>query len=405
MTIEPVRVERIRHAVAARRDELTQLLLEFCAIPAENPPGTHLVESQAWIERTLARYGIRSENHHTSRAGGDHRVIIGSIGDTGPVMYLHGHYDVVPAFTADQFAPAVRDGSVFGRGASDMKGGLVAMLIGALVHRDLGGGGRVRLVYVPDEETGGANGSERLVELGLVDTTHCVGAVVGEPSFPDLWYAARGAFTVEVTVHGRPAHVGLHYTGDNAFERAHHVVGALLAYRDRVAGHKTTLMIEPAQARESVVLIGGRATGGTNFNIVPEQFSFTIDRRPNPDEDYAAARRELLDLLHDLGREHPLTIEVLQDVLPAHTDVQSPLVRTVQEAVRIVSNRRAELSMCPGCLETRIYSNLGIPAVAYGPGLLTQMHGPQEHVPIDNLLEATTVYAITLGEHLGADAP
>jgi acetylornithine deacetylase/succinyl-diaminopimelate desuccinylase family protein len=403
MTIEPLHAESVHRAVAERRDEMIQLLIDFCAIPAENPPGSYLTESQAWIEQTLAKYGIRFESHDTSQTGGEHRVIIGSIGDSGPMMYLHGHYDVVPAFTADQFSSAVRGGAVVGRGASDMKGGLVALLIGALVHRDLGGLGRVRLVYVPDEETGGANGSERMVEHGLIDTEGCVGAIVGEPSFPELWYAARGAFTVKVTVHGRPAHVGLHYAGVNAFEQAHRLIGKLLTYRDTITKHKTSLHIEPEVARESIMLIGGLASGGTNFNIVPDQFSFTIDRRPNPDEDYPAACRELLDLLDDFGMDHHLTVEVLQDVPPAYTDTDVPLIHTLQAAVLDTSGRKVPLSMCPGCLETRIYSNLGIPSVAFGPGPLAEMHAPTEHVPIDNLLEAAAVYAITLGEHLGVD--
>ena len=401
MPIDAVRADHVRSAVAARRDELVRLLVELCAIPAENPPGTDLAASQAWIERTLAGYGIPVASHLTSRTGGDHRVIIGSIGDDGPLLYLHGHYDVVPAFTPGQFAPVVRDGAVVGRGAADMKGGLVAMLVGALVHRDLGGRGRIRLVYVPDEETGGANGSERMAELGLIETDGCVGAIVGEPSFPALWHAARGAFTVRVTVHGRPAHVGLHYAGDNAFERAQDVVATLRAYRDRIGEHRTALAVEPEAARRSILLIGGLAEGGTNFNIVPDRFSFTVDRRPNPDEDYDAARADLLDVLDRAAKEHPLEVEVLQDVRPAVTDVDEPLVRMVRDAVGVAAGRRAPLSMCPGCLETRVYSSLGIPSVAYGPGPLDQMHGPAEHVPIDNLVEAATAYAITLGELLG----
>jgi acetylornithine deacetylase/succinyl-diaminopimelate desuccinylase-like protein len=404
MTIDPVHADRVYRAVVRRQDEMTQLLADLCAIPGQNPPGSHLVESQAWIENTLAAYGIRSERHDTSRDGGEHRVIIGSIGDSGPVMYLHGHHDVVPAFGDDQFSPTVRDGALFARGASDMKGGLVALLMGALVHRDLGGGGRVRLVYVPDEETGGANGAERMAELGLIDTEGCVGAIVGEPSYPFLWYAARGAFTVKVTVHGRPAHVGLHYAGVNAFEGAHRLVGRLLAHRDVISQRKTSLKIEPEPARESIMLIGGLAHGGTNFNIVPDQFSFTIDRRPNPEEDYRAACRGLLDLLDGFADDHELTVEVLQDVPPAYVDEDVPLVRTLQAAVLHTSNRRLSLSMCPGCLETRVYTNLGIPAVGYGPGPLAEMHAPTEHVPIGNLLEAAAVYAITLGEHLGVAA-
>src|SRR5688500_9817540 len=135
--IESLHAKRVRLAVAERQDEMVRLLTDFCSIPAENPPGSFLAQSQKWIEQTLSRYGIPSESFDTAQFGGEHRVIIGSIGDSGPMMYLHGHYDVVPAFGPEQFSPQVRDGSVFGRGASDMKGGLVAMLIGALVHRDL----------------------------------------------------------------------------------------------------------------------------------------------------------------------------------------------------------------------------------------------------------------------------
>jgi acetylornithine deacetylase/succinyl-diaminopimelate desuccinylase family protein len=401
MKIDSTRAERLRLAVAERRDEMVRLLTDFCSLPAENPPGAFLPQSQAWIESTLSGYGIASQSHDTSRSGGDHRVIIGSVGDDGPMIYLHGHYDVVPAFGPEQFSPLVRDGAVFGRGASDMKGGLVAMLTAALVHRDLAGPGRVRLVYVPDEETGGANGSERMHEQGLIDAEGCVGAIVGEPSYPDLWYAARGAFTVKVTVRGRPAHVGLHYLGVNAVEHGHRLIGELLRYREQVARHRTTLKIMPEQARESIMLIGGVVGGGTNFNIVPDRFSFTVDRRPNPDEDYATARQELLDLIDDFGKDHDVTVEVLQDVGPASTDESSPLIRTLREATRYASGRQVRASMCPGCLETRIYSRLGIPSVAFGPGPFSQMHGPGEHVPIDNLVEAATVYAITLAERLG----
>ncbi|MEV4621156.1 ArgE/DapE family deacylase [Asanoa sp. NPDC049573] len=401
MTLDVARAESIHLAVADRRAEMVRLLTAFCSLPAENPPGSFLDQSQDWIESTLTAYGVASQRYDTSRSGGDHRVIVGSIGEAGPIVYLHGHYDVVPAFRHEQFAPEVRDGAVFGRGASDMKGGLVAMLTAALVHRDLGGTGQVRLVYVPDEETGGANGSERMQELGLIDAENCVGAIVGEPSFPEMWYAARGAFTIKVTVYGRPAHVGLHYTGDNAVEHGHRLIGELLRYRDRITQHRTRFAITPEPARNSIMLIGGVVSGGINFNIVPDSFSFTIDRRPNPDEDYAKAKQELLDLLHTFGNDHEMTVEVLQDVLPASTDENSALIRTLREAARTASGRQVPVSMCPGCLETRIYSQLGIPTAAFGPGPFSEMHGPDEHVPIDNLVESAATYAVTLAELLG----
>lgn len=399
--MNPNCLEQIQGAVEARSDELVDLLADFVAIASENPPGIRLKEAQAWIGDCLIEYGIPFDVHATPSGDSDHAVMIGTVGQGAQHTYLHGHYDVVPAFSDDQYVAEVRDGKVFGRGTSDMKSGLVAMLLAAVIHRDLEGKGQIRLVYVPDEESGGTNGSERMAELGLLQSEGCVGAIVGEPSYPDIWYAARGAFTVKVTVTGRPAHVGLHYTGDSAFERAHRIVDRLLIWRDSVAARRTDFRIEPEAARSSIALIGGTSGGGTNFNIVPDRYSFTIDRRPNPDENYDQAKTELLDVLDELGSEHPLEVEILQDARPASTRVDHPLVTAIQDNIASVSDRHAPVSMCPGCLETRIYSEHGIPAVAYGPGPMALMHAPNEHVPVDNLSEACTVYAAVLGDLLG----
>lgn len=390
----------IAAAVASRTDELIRLTKEFVSFPTENPPGTELRPCQEWIYRQLDDYEIPYQVADSSLSGGEHRTIVATVGEPGPTMYFHGHYDVVPAFSTDQFEAVEVDGSLRGRGTCDMKGGLMAMLIAAIVHREAGGGGRIKIVFVPDEETGGVNGSERLEELGILDSSNAVGAIVAEPSFPDLWYAARGAFTVEVTVSGRPAHVGLHYTGVNALLEAHAAIADLIDYGDQVALHRTELRIEPEAARASIMLIGGTSGGGTNFNIVPDEFTFTIDRRPNPDEDYDQAKAGLLARLDRLARHHPLTYTILQDVDPAFTEPNDALIASVERSVERTSGRHARLSMCPGCLETRVYSRAGIPAVAYGPGPMDVMHAPDEHVPIVNLIEACTVYAHVLHEYL-----
>lgn len=150
------------------------------------------------------------------------------------------------------------------------------------------------------------------------------------------------------------------------------------------------------------MLIGGVSGGGTNFNIVPDEFSFTIDRRPNLDEDYATARAELLAQLEDLGETTELTVEVLQDAAPASTAVDDPLISSIEQAITAASGRHAQLTMCPGCLETRIYSQQGIPAVGYDPGPMALMHAPDEQVPIENLVEACLVYATVLQNRLGS---
>lgn len=386
--------------VEQRKDELIQLTREFVSFPTENPPGTNLRACQDWICRQLGRFEIPHSVIDSSLSDGEHRIIEATVGNDGPTMYLHGHYDVVPAFSPEQFDAVEVNGDLVGRGTCDMKGGLIAMLMAAVIHRDTGGGGQAKIIFVPDEETGGINGSERLEELGILDVSNAVGAIVAEPSFPDIWYASRGAFTVEVTVSGLPAHVGLHYTGANALLEAHAAIGNLIDYANEVAQHRTELRIEPEAARASIMLIGGTSGGGTNFNIVPDEFKFTIDRRPNPDEDYEQAKAELLGRLDHLAATHPLTYTVLQDVDPAFTRPDSALIKSFEASIKKTTSRVAPLSMCPGCLETRVYSRAGIPAVAYGPGPMAVMHAPDEHVPIANLVESCAVYAHVLRQHL-----
>ena len=95
----------------------------------------------------------------------------GSAGAGARTVYFHGHFDVVPAQSREQFRPRRDDGRIVGRGSADMKGGLVSMLYGAAAARDLGllGDGRIVLHFVCDEETGSVAGSGHLRATGMID--------------------------------------------------------------------------------------------------------------------------------------------------------------------------------------------------------------------------------------------
>ena len=93
--------------------------------------------------------------------------------------------------------------------------------------------GRVGLVFVPDEETGGHRGSGFLAATKRLGT-HGIGMLTPEPTSGVVWNANRGAITVRVTVHGREAHVGLLHQGRNAFEDAIRIVADLQRLARRV---------------------------------------------------------------------------------------------------------------------------------------------------------------------------
>ena len=374
----------------ARESAIVDFARDLVSIPTENPPGASYDECVERICAELEELGI---SHELVETGVGRRAILGMTGEDGPLLYLHGHYDVVPAFSSAQFEPRVEGGRLIGRGSSDMKGGLAAMVHAAGPAAKAGA--RIGLVIVPDEETGGRLGAERLAELGRLDRG-AAAAIVGEPTWGTIWHACRGAFTLRVTVRGRPAHVGLHYEGVNAFDDAVDVVAALRRLGESLQERKSTLRFSSADARagESIRLVGGVSGGGTNFNIVPAEFSFTIDRRPNPEEDYGEAKTELLDLLESARNGGAdLDWEVLQDASSAAAPADGDFVSTVADAVAAVTGAVPTTTCCPGVLETRIYGRLGIPAVAFGPGLIERMHGADEDVPVANLASAAAIYA------------
>src|SRR5262249_22119369 len=143
------------------------------------------------------------------------------------------------------------------------------------------------------------------------------------------------------------------------------------------------------------------AASGKNFNVVPEECSFTIDRRMNPEEDFAEEKRRLLGALDGArARGIDLEVKVLQEGASAGASQDQPLGRALAENIRQIIGREARFEMCPGLLETRFYAERGIPAFAYGPGLLTVSHGPNEFVPVDRIVECATIYALTAAELL-----
>jgi succinyl-diaminopimelate desuccinylase len=389
--VATLNTEQISSRVRERLSEpaMVELTTRLIAIPSENPPGNHYEECARTLLDELNRLGfddVRQEGACVLAAAG-----------TGPrTLYFSGHYDVVPAQSRDQFQPRVEGANLFGRGSSDMKSGLAAMIHAAAAARDEGllKNGRIGIVLVPDEETAGSRGSRDLQARGLLGKD-AVGMLTPEPTGGVVWNANRGAITLRATMRGKPAHVGRQFEGVNAFERAVPAMARLLELKKEVELRETQCNIAPAAARRSILMLGGRAEAGTNFNVTPDFCSFTIDRRINPEENLEDEKRRLRDALE--GFE----IETLQEEPSAATDAGDRLGVILSRHIASLTGKEPAFEMCPGLLETRFYAARGIPAFAYGPGLLTVSHGPNEFVPIRNIAQCAAIYALTAAEMLG----
>jgi len=356
--------DRIASLVDACEPDIVAFTRDLVAIPSENPPGIHYQRCAALLIARLDALGMRPR-----RLG---ECVIASVGTGPPVLRFHGHYDVVPHSVDGQFEPRIEGANLFGRGSSDMKGGLAAMIYAAHAVERSGQAGdlRIELVLVPDEETGGARGTAEPERAGFLDAP-CDGMITAEPTSGVVWNASRGAITVRVTVQGRPAHVGLSCQGVNAFERMLTVARAVENLQHQIEGRETAYRITPRAARRSILMMGGECRGGSNFNVVPGSCSFTVDRRINPEEDLAEEKARLLEVFDTLRQQGiELEIELLQEGNRSATAEEHPLSRSLRDAVETVTGTPPEFELCPGLLECRFYSAKGIPALAYGPGLL-----------------------------------
>jgi len=408
---DPVLKQKIARWVNEHAEEMARLTAELVAIPTENPPGKNYRKCADLLEQTLRNAGLFRKRVQTD---GEAACLSAEYGEGERTLYFHGHYDVVPAQTADQFAPRRERDFLFGRGSCDMKSGLVAMLYAtrALKECSVELNGHVALAMVPDEETGGARGSAWLAKNNLLGRSG-IGMLTAEPTSGVIWNANRGAITLRIEIAGKPAHVGLQHTGENAFERMHEVVTRLLNLKRKVEERKTAHPVAPLDhsgrlddaqkkgPRNSILLIGGESGGGTNFNVVPEKSWFTVDRRINPEEELETEKKRLIGVLEECRCDGiPLTWEILQEAPAANCSAKEALGQALARGVEAVTEETARFEMCPGLLEIRFYAAQGVPAYAYGPGLLSVAHGPSEYVDLRRMKECAVIYALTAAEVL-----
>lgn len=395
-------LEGFRRILRTYRQEMAEFAAELISVPTENPPGRSTRACLEVVGRRLEALGFPNTLDAVPGGAVDtdnpRHWLRADWGGAGPVLYFHGHIDVVPAQDPSQFIPRITDDRIFGRGSADMKGGLVSMIYAmrALAESGVRLGGRIALRIVPDEETGGALGSHALSEHGLLFDGQALAMLTAEPTGGAVWHAARGAITCRITVKGRPAHVGLQYRGVNAFEQMLRVADGLRRLKEEVEQRKTGYPIEPEAARRSILMMGGEVSGGSNFNVVPDRFTFTVERRINPEEDFDEEKGRLLELFEKVRRQGvDLDLEIIQEARPAGVPEDHPVARTLAQCIRDAHGEPARFELCPGILETRFYARHRIPAFAYGPGLLAVSHGPKEFVLRQDLEDCAVTYALT----------
>jgi succinyl-diaminopimelate desuccinylase len=346
------------------KEEIVKFTKDLISIPTINPPGKNYVQCVHAIEEKCRELDIETRIYECD----DLPSIIG--GNGKGILHFHGHYDVVDA-QKPQFVPYIKGDNLYGRGSSDMKGGIAAMLyaIHVLDCDD------ITFSITPDEETGGIHGVLCLLEKFVIDPK---AVLMPEVSSNRIWHACRGAFAAKIIVKGESAHSVYQNKGKNAFEDMLDV-----AHQFR--------KVDPG---EGTLLLGGAVKGGTQFNMVPETCSFSLDWRFPPDQSLAKIKNDVLtciNMMRDQGK--CIETEILLETNGFCTSKKEKICKITWEAVQKIRGP-PHYEVCPGFLDIRHFAHKGVPAVAYGPGLLEVAHGPKEYIRIKDLLDAFSAYVL-----------
>lgn len=383
-------------AAAVDPDEVVRFAQTLIAAPSENPGGTENEVAEI-VEGLLVALGATSR---IVRGEAGRPSVVARIGDGGhPRLAWNGHLDVVPVGDPETwdhppFGAELVDGRLVGRGAVDMKGAIGAALaaLAAIGRSAVELGGTLDLHLVADEEMAGLNGTQVLLEQGLLDQD---AAIVGEATSLDLALAERGGAWVVATARGRAAHGSRPHLGVNAIATMSRFVLRI----DEVLPD----IEHPLAGRPTVN--AATIEGGSAPNVVADRCVVDVDRRTIPGEDSHRAVLEPFErLAESIRAEHPeadLSFELRLWLDAAEADPASPIAEACRVAVRSELGRAPADMGFTGITDARFYLNEAkIPTVLLGPGSLGVAHTANEWVEVDELVAAARVYARVFAEFL-----
>ncbi len=376
-----------------------ELLRELVRIPSHRG----LAKQEAGVVEALRAYlaaaGLEAQVEEIVDGRPNLLCTVAGDKNNGKHLLLCGHTDTVPLNEGEPgygFSGDLVDGWVRGRGAVDMKGALAAMAAAlvALSRSGALGAGQVTLAAVIDEEMESL-GAEDLVESGF----HADGAIVGEPTLNQICLGHKGLEWLEFEFRGKAAHGGTPEAGVNA-------IGGASRFVELVRCE-----LIPRFAQRADALIGpptlnfGTIRGGDQPSTVAAECTLTADRRSVPGETYESVTDELNELLRRVEQEMPGLTTGLRRVpggmatmehVALKTDEQQPIAQAAVRARRRVCGEVGPFGAFPAWTDGALLSAFGgIPTIVMGPGDLAVAHSPEESIAVEQVLEATRLYAVT----------
>ncbi len=306
-----------------------------------------------------------------------------------PGLLLSGHMDVVPAggrnrWHSDPFRAVVKGDRLYGRGASDMKGGLAA-LIKAIENTTKSKTLKRRLVFVTTagEETGFV-GLAKMIQNSIITSRSSSCVVIGEPTDLRPARAHRGIYRIKVNFFGKGSHAATPELGVNAIEYASTLIQDLQGVRQELSQTKDELL-------GVTTLTPTMINGGIGENVVPPNAEVVLDSRRLPVHSAEYIRSKVEECCKTLKIDYSIT------ELVNHKPVDTPGGSFLTKLAEDITGEKS-VSCAFGTEGSLYQGELGLPTIVLGPGSVEQAHVDDEFVELAQIEKAITIYSSFIHE-------
>ncbi len=427
-------IQRIHDYIDAEKDDLLAFLktyISFRSINAEQlleGQKTEIVDCQRWLEGEMKRLGWfdRVEYYELER-GRPNVVGWKKGGGQGRSLLFNTHSDVVTVSEEQHkgwtvlspFDGGVKDGKVWGRGATDMKGGGAASFFAIRALQALGVRlkGDLLLTFVDGEESGRAEiGIWSLIDKGYKADF----AVMCEPTnLEGIYHKSKGEIYLNIKVKGESTHICNRFKtiwpqkrkedqiGVNAIDKMVKLINAF----DQLERSWGLDYYDPDLEPGLTTVTVSQIRGGESFSAQAGECEMTIASLFAPQLTVEDVKGQLLDTIDYVSRHdhwlkhHPPEVRIpFPPKVPLNVPREADSIRSLAAAYRQVTGKEPKVAPAPFVGDVNYLFEKGVPGVNWGPGDLTMgVHGANEHVPVDQVVAAAKMYAAAAVAWCGAE--
>lgn len=362
-----------------------KVLTDIIAINTSVPPGLNYDKIMDYLEPLFAQVSFQTQKVQIPSelaAGSTDRInlLAHRRYPTKPRLIFYAHVDVVPAQGWDAFAPKVEGGKIYGRGASDMKGEIAALLLALDAVKNKSLKYDTSVMITTDEEIGQA---DQIRYLGRF-LEPLAGSYFFDldSSFGYVAIADLGAIQMDIKIKGKSVHSAMSHLGENAVEKANLLINALTRLKEEVVQRKSKVNAEPStgltkmEARLNINMVHG----GIKVNVVPDECLISIDRRLIPEENVANAEKELMQALSSVAGVKWEITKIFR--IPTVPPVEDPIVDELAEIIKNVTGTTGKYGEM-GSGDFGPIASLEWKAKHFGTGVIrpeSNIHGKDEFV-------------------------